>query len=70
MTATQKKWNGRMVTAPEKPIITAMEARKILGKEYEAIEDDDLMLAISYMHKVVEAKLTTLLRSKLKEGML
>ncbi len=47
-----------------------MEARKILGKEYEAIEDDDLMLAISHMRKVIEAKLTTLLRSKLKEGIL
>ena len=59
-----------MVTAPEKPIITAKEARKILGKDYEAIEDDDLMLAVSQMRKVVEAKFTTLLRSKLKEGML
>lgn len=70
MSAIQKSWSGRIVTVQEKPIITAKEARKILGKQYDVIEDDDLMLTISHMRKVVDAKFNSLLRSKLKEGVL
>ena len=68
MTAHQKKWNGRMVAVPVAPIISVNEARKILGKQYKVISDDDLMLVIAHMRTVAEGALASVLGSKKQEG--
>ena len=70
MTAHQKKWNGKMAAVPVAPIISVNEARKILGKQYNVISDDDLMLVIAHMRTVAEGALASVLGSKKQEGML
>lgn len=70
MTAHQNRWNGKMATVPEAPIITVNEARKILGKQSKTISDDDLMLVVSRMRKVADCILTDIIGSKKQQGML
>lgn len=43
----------------EKPIISVKEARKILGKDYEDISDDDLMGTIVKMYKIAQRLLAS-----------
>lgn len=69
MTAHQKKWNGKINTVPAAPIISIGEARKILGKQYKVISDDDLMLVIAHMRTVAERTFASLLGSKKQQGM-
>lgn len=52
MTAHQKTWSGQMMSISEKPIISAGEARKILGKEYRDMTDDNLMGVIISLTKI------------------
>lgn len=52
MTARQRTWNGRIFSIPDKPIISANEARKILGKDYQNLDDAYLMVAISSLIKI------------------
>lgn len=68
MTATQKKWNGKMTAVPVAPIISVNEARKVLGKQYKIISDDDLMLVISHMRTVAESAIASTLGSKKLKG--
>ena len=68
MTARQKKWNGKITAVPVAPIISVGEARKILGKQYKVISDDDLMLVIAHMRTVAEGALANVIGSKKQEG--
>ena len=54
MTARQKSWSGKMLAISEKPVITAGEARKILGKEYESLTDEYLVGVIVSLSKIAE----------------
>lgn len=55
--AHQKRWSGQVLSISEKPIISVKEARKILGKDYEDISDDDLMGTIVKMYKIAQSLL-------------
>lgn len=48
----QKKWNGDILSVSDKPIITIKEARKILGKEYKNVSDDNLSGVIYSLYKI------------------
>ena len=50
--AHQNKWNGRILSISEKPIISVKEARKILGKEYINVSDDNLMGIIKSLSQI------------------
>lgn len=50
--AHQNKWNGQILSISEKPIISVKEARKILGKEYDNVSDDNLMGIIKSLSKI------------------
>ncbi len=52
MTAHQKTWSGQMLSISEKPIISIGEVRKILGKEYRNMSDDNLMGVIISLTKI------------------
>jgi hypothetical protein len=50
--AHQNKWNGQILSISEKPIISVKEARKILGKEYDNVSDDNLMGIIKSLSQI------------------
>lgn len=50
--AHQNKWSGQILSISEKPIISVKEARKILGKEYDNVSDDNLMGIIKSLSKI------------------
>lgn len=50
--AHQNKWNGQILSISEKPIISVKEARKILGKEYINVSDDNLMGIIKSLSQI------------------
>jgi hypothetical protein len=52
MTAHQKTWSGQMLSISEKPIISVGEVRKILGKEYRSMSNDNLMGVIISLTKI------------------
>lgn len=51
---TQKTWSGQVLSMSEKPIISVKEARKILGKEYEDLSDDNLSGVIMSLTKIAQ----------------
>lgn len=51
---TQKTWSGQVLSMSEKPIISVKEARKILGKEYEDLSDDNLLGVIMSLTKIAQ----------------
>lgn len=50
--AHQNKWNGQILSISEKPIISVKEARKILGKEYDNVSDDNLMGIVKSLSQI------------------
>lgn len=50
--AHQNKWSGQILSISEKPIISVKEARKILGKEYSDVSDDNLMGIIKSLTQI------------------
>ena len=50
--AHQNKWNGQILSISEKPIISVKEARKILGKEYINVSDDNLTGIIKSLSQI------------------
>jgi hypothetical protein len=50
--AHQNKWSGQILSVSEKPIISVKEARKILGKEYDNVSDDNLLGIIRSLHQI------------------
>lgn len=51
---TQKTWSGQVLSMSEKPIISVKEARKILGKEYKDLSDDNLSGVIISLTKIAQ----------------
>jgi hypothetical protein len=52
--AHQNKWSGQILSISEKPIISVKEARKILGKEYNNVSNDNLMGIIKSLTQIAE----------------
>ena len=52
MSATQKKWNGRLIAIQEKQIISVKEARKILGHDAVDLSDASIMGVIDSLYKI------------------
>lgn len=50
--AHQNKWSGQTLSISDKPIISVKEARKILGKEYENVSDDNLLGIIRSLYQI------------------
>ena len=50
--AHQNKWSGQILSISDKPIISVKEARKILGKEYNNVSDDNLLGIICSLHQI------------------
>ncbi|MCA9313190.1 hypothetical protein KDA08_02580 [Candidatus Saccharibacteria bacterium] len=50
--AHQNRWSGQILSISEKPIISVKEARKILGKEYDNVSDDNLMGIIKSLTQI------------------
>jgi len=50
--AHQNKWSGQILSISDKPIISVKEARKILGKEYNNVSDDNLLGIIRSLHQI------------------
>lgn len=50
--AHQNRWSGQILSISEKPIISVKEARKILGKEYDNLSDDNLMGIIKSLTQI------------------
>lgn len=50
--AHQNKWSGQILSISEKPIINVKEARKILGKEYSNVSDDNLMGIVKSLSQI------------------
>lgn len=50
----QQTWSGRVLSISNKPIISIKEARKILGKEYKQLTDDNLSGVIMSMTKIAQ----------------
>lgn len=50
----QKTWSGQVLFTSEKPIISVKEARKILGKEYSDLSDDNLLGVIMSLTKIAQ----------------
>lgn len=50
--AHQKKWSGKVLPQPSKPIISAKEARKLLGKDAIDMSDASIMGVVSSLSKI------------------
>jgi len=50
----QQTWSGQVLSASEKPIISVKEARKVLGKEYNDLSDDNLLGVIMSLTKIAQ----------------
>mgnify|MGYP003595441395 CR=1 FL=1 len=48
----QKTWSGQTMTVSDKPIISAKEARKILGKDYNNLSDEHIMGVVRALEKI------------------
>ena len=60
MTARQRTWNGESLSIAEKPIISIKEARKVLGKEYDGLSDDNLQRVVISLHKIANKLLESI----------
>ena len=58
--AHQNKWSGQILSISDKPIISVKEARKILGKEYEKVSDDNLLGIIRSLHQIANYYLNSI----------
>lgn len=63
--AHQNKWNGQILSVSEKPIISVKEARKILGKEYDNVSDDNLMGIIKSLSQIANYYLDSIIVPKI-----
>lgn len=61
MGVTQKVWNGTILSVSEDPIISVKEARKMLGKEYKELSDDNLLGVINSLHKIAFSLLESII---------
>jgi hypothetical protein len=52
--AHQNKWSGQILSISDKPIISVKEARKVLGKEYSNVSDDNLIVIIKSLTQIAE----------------
>ncbi len=52
MTARQRTWSGQILSISDKPIISVKEARKILGKSYKRLSNEDIMGVIVSLTKI------------------